>query len=75
MKGILDYHLAHTAQVHKAGLELEMGNGEGGEEGRGERGQGEVKHDWLIRITLESGHGLAIRDRTGMLAFVPAILL
>jgi Ca2+-dependent lipid-binding protein len=41
--------------VHKAGLESD---------GLGERG-GEAEKDYLVQVTLVSGHGLAVRDRTG----------
>ena len=42
-------------KVHKAGLESD---------GLGERG-GEAEKDYLVQVTLVSGHGLAVRDRTG----------
>ena len=58
------------------GLDVEVreeGKRQEGERREGEKGEGKkvgLPQNWLVHITLKSGHGLAIRDRTGIYMYM-----
>ena len=56
-----------SPQVQRVGLDTDEEDYDGEESRKGERElvKGRAHQKWLVHITLESGHGLAVRDRTG----------
>lgn len=55
-----------AVKVNRSGLEEDVVTAEDEEEEEGEGAEEKgVEKSWLVHITLESGHGLAVRDRTG----------